>query len=94
MVIEYIEVEMTLDYGLLGEDMRLFRQEHDLTQYECNELIGTKSAWSLLETAQQKKNGSQVSMGVFLTVCNLIGADPRRYFCFYDRVKPLTKRTR
>lgn len=83
MTTKYIYVSMTLDLAKLANDLRRKRTSLGLTQNEVGELLDVTGNW--VSHIEQSDGGTDISMRLFLELCDFLDVLPQDYFCFEDR---------
>lgn len=63
-----------------ANDMRKWRDNHELTKAECNALLGRENLWHNWESNAPSQQSYHPLMTSFLDICNLCDFDARDYW--------------
>jgi len=76
MTTDYIYIPMAFDREQFAHDLREFRSNNGLTQAQGDELLGV----TCFQTYEYTGHDLLPTMRNFLSLCNMLDADPRKYF--------------
>lgn len=76
MSTDYLYIPMTFDKEEFAADLLDFRNKNRLTQKQADEMMGVV----FFQTYEYTLNDQYPTVRNFMTACNLMDKDPRKYF--------------
>lgn len=83
MTTQYLHTNFVFSIEDFAHTMAIWQAQNNLTDKECNELSGCISAWNSIKNMSGEYSPDKlgrVSMGLFLSICNVMDCDPRQFF--------------